>query len=74
MDARMETSDRRETSHIPARQPRLSRDTSLSWLERENSRLTQENQRLRQQCADLAASAELWIGLYEAALRRAGGR
>ena len=42
------------------------------WLERENGKLAQENEKLRQQCADLSASAELWIHLYESALLRAG--
>lgn len=42
------------------------------WLEMENGRLMEENEVLRQRCADLAASAELWIGLYEAALARVG--
>ena len=41
-------------------------------LETENSRLMQENEVLRQRCADLTSSAELWIGLYEAALARLG--
>jgi hypothetical protein len=40
------------------------------WLERENSRLAQENRRLREANSDLEASAELWIRLYEAALAR----
>lgn len=39
-------------------------------LRRENLRLMEENERLRNRCADLAASAELWIRLYEAALHR----
>ena len=46
------------------------------YLELEIGRLAQENERLRQQCADLSASADLWIHLYEAALLRTakGGR
>jgi hypothetical protein len=40
------------------------------WLDRENARLAQENRRLREANADLEASAELWIRLYEAALAR----
>lgn len=40
-------------------------------LARENMRLLEENERLRQQNADLAGSAEMWIRLYEAALARA---
>lgn len=42
----------------------------VGWLERENSRLAEENRRLREANADLEASAELWIRLYEAALAR----
>jgi hypothetical protein len=41
------------------------------WLELENGRLARENEQLRLQCADLSASAELWIHLYESALLRA---
>jgi 23S rRNA G2069 N7-methylase RlmK/C1962 C5-methylase RlmI len=40
-------------------------------LARENMRLLEENERLRHENADLAASAEIWIRLYEAALARA---
>jgi hypothetical protein len=40
-------------------------------LARENRRLAEENDRLRTQNADLVASAEIWIRLYEAALGRA---
>ena len=40
-------------------------------LARENMRLLEENERLRSENADLAASAEIWIRLYEAALARA---
>jgi hypothetical protein len=40
-------------------------------LARENIRLLEENDRLRRENADLAASAEIWIRLYEAALARA---
>jgi hypothetical protein len=36
----------------------------------QNAELARENERLKQHCADLAASAELWIRLYEAALHR----
>ncbi len=42
-------------------------------LTRENARLAEENHRLRQQYQDLAASTEIWIRLYEAALHRANG-
>lgn len=41
-------------------------------LVRDNIRLAEENERLKRQCADLRASAELWARLYEAALERAG--
>jgi hypothetical protein len=40
-------------------------------LARENRRLMQVNEQLRQDNADLTASAEMWIRLYEAALARA---
>ena len=43
-------------------------------LSQENARLTEENRRLRSVCDDLAASSELWIRLYEAALAREGDR
>jgi hypothetical protein len=38
---------------------------------RENARLAEENETLRQSCADLTTAAESWIRLYESALRRA---
>jgi hypothetical protein len=40
-------------------------------LARENRRLMEANEELRQNNADLTASAEMWIRLYEAALLRA---
>ena len=40
-------------------------------LARENRRLMEANEQLRQNNADLTASAEVWIRLYEAALTRA---
>ena len=40
-------------------------------LARENRRLMELNERLRHNNADLTASAEMWIRLYEAALMRA---
>ena len=58
-----------ERNPSPARQ--LQMRVQARWLELENGRLTRENEQLRQQCADLSASAELWIHLYEAALLRA---
>jgi len=57
---------------------------SVNWLEmerppqvrlsQENARLIEENRQLRMLCADLVASSELWIRLYEAALAREGDR
>jgi hypothetical protein len=59
---------------------------SVNWLEmerpqqvqaplsQENARLIEENRQLRMRCADLVASSELWIRLYEAALAREGAR
>jgi hypothetical protein len=38
---------------------------------RENVRLAQENQVLRESCSDLTTAAETWIRLYESALARA---
>jgi hypothetical protein len=60
----------RNTARIQAMQLRLTNGNATTRMERENARLTQENERLREQCADLAASAELWAQLYEAALDR----
>lgn len=58
----------RVSSHVsPLAEPKLG-----LRFEAEHRRLIQENEVLRQRCADLAASAELWIGLYEAALARLG--
>ena len=56
----------------PSRARQLEIRFQSRWLERENGRLAQENEKLRQQCADLSASAELWIHLYESALLRVG--
>jgi hypothetical protein len=56
----------------PSRARQLEMKFQARWLERENGRLAQENEKLRQQCADLSASAELWIHLYESALLRVG--
>jgi hypothetical protein len=42
----------------------------VTRLTQENARLIEENRRLRKVCDDLAASSELWIRLYEAALAR----
>jgi hypothetical protein len=50
--------------------PRVNEQTRAVQLARENMRLAEENDRLRNQNADLTASAEMWIRLYEAALAR----
>jgi hypothetical protein len=52
--------------------PAVAESRPIRWLEQENGRLARENESLRQLCADLSASAELWIGLYESALARLG--
>ena len=44
---------------------------NLMYCARENVRLAQEDEILRQSCADLTTAAETWIRLYEAALSRA---
>lgn len=51
--------------------PHVDDQVRAVQLARENTRLAEENHRLRTQNADLAASAEIWIKLYEAALARA---
>jgi hypothetical protein len=48
-----------------AQEPRL-----LQYA-RDNVRLAQENEVLRESYADLTAAAETWIRLYESALARA---
>jgi len=50
--------------------PRVNEQVRAVQLARENMRLAEENDRLRHQNADLTASAEMWIRLYEAALAR----
>ena len=60
----------RRVSTARARQDEQSR---LLMLTRENARLAEENHRLHQQYRDLAASTDIWIRLYEAALNRANG-
>lgn len=60
----------RRISNARARQDEQSR---LLMLTRENARLAEENHRLNQQYRDLAASTDIWIRLYEAALDRANG-
>ncbi len=44
---------------------------SIDRLTRENARLHEEIDRLKREHAELVASAELWIRLYDAALERA---
>ena len=77
MDAAMAFSERnpsraRQLQMSPFAQARAGEALRARWLEQENARLTQENEMLRQERADLSASADLWISLYEAALLRAG--
>lgn len=61
----------RRTTTARARQDDQAR---LLTLTRENARLAEENKRLRDAYTDLAASTEIWIRLYEAALDRSHGR
>lgn len=60
----------RRMTNARARQDDQARILTLT---RENARLAEENHRLLQQYADLAASTDIWIRLYEAALERANG-
>lgn len=53
---------------------RFAQEAQAVRLARENARLTEENERLQRRCADLAASAGLWIRLYEEALKRLNGQ
>jgi len=71
MDAAM-TFNWLETQRATTVQSRDVRENTSIRLTRENARLVEDNERLARQCADLAASCELWIRLYEAALARAG--
>lgn len=59
-----------EMRRMSSARARLDEQTRMVRLARENVRLVHENERLREQCDALAASAELWIHLYEAALER----
>jgi hypothetical protein len=54
-----------------ARHTRTTLEPGLMRCARENVRLAQENQVLRQSYSDLTAAAETWIRLYESALARA---
>lgn len=63
-----------ETQHAARAQHRLVLENDAARLVRENARLLEENDRLARRCADLAASAELWARLYEAALARGARR
>jgi hypothetical protein len=58
----------RRVANARVRQDHASR---LTQVGRENARLTDELQHLRRVHADLAASADVWISLYERALTRA---
>jgi len=58
----------RKVANARARQDHEAR---LVQLGRENARLMDELQQLRRAHADLAASADWWIRLYEQALTRA---
>jgi len=71
MDAAM-TFNWLETQRAARAQTRFTHESTAVRLVRENARLVEENERLSRRCADLAASAELWARLYEAALARAG--
>jgi len=62
--------DMRRISNARAR---LDDQARILTLTRENARLAEENHRLHQQYQDLAASTDMWIRLYEAALERANG-
>ncbi len=50
---------------------RLDDQALILTLTRENARLAEENNKLRQQFQDLSTSTDIWIRLYEAALERA---
>ena len=54
-----------------ARHTRTMLEPGLMRCARENVRLAQENQLLRQSYSDLTTAAETWIRLYESALARA---
>ena len=60
-----------EMRRVANARTRQDHETRVGQLHRENARLTDELQQLRRVNADLAASADLWIRLYEHALTRA---
>jgi hypothetical protein len=62
-----------EMRRISTARVRQDEQARLLTLTRENARLAEENHRLHQQYQDLAASTDIWIRLYEAALDRANG-
>lgn len=62
-----------EMRRISNARTRHDEQARLLTLTRENARLAEENHRLHQQYRDLAASTDIWIRLYEAALDRANG-
>ena len=68
------TPQQAEVRRIFAARRRLAEPGGTVQLVRENAHLAEENERLRCENASLAASAEMWIRLYEAALARANER
>jgi cell division protein FtsB len=62
-----------EMRRISNARARLDDQARILTLTRENARLAEENNKLRQQFQDLSASTDIWIRLYEAALERANG-
>jgi hypothetical protein len=64
-------SNRIDRPQMPATTRREGEDPFLAEWARENRRLAQENEILRQTYAELTTAAESWIRLYELALSRA---
>jgi hypothetical protein len=60
-----------EMRRMSSARSRLDEQSRMVRLTRENVRLSDEIERLREQYEALAASSEVWIRLYEAALERA---
>ena len=60
-----------EMRRMSSARTRLDEQTRMVRLARENVRLTEEMERLRDRYDMLTASSEVWIRLYEAALERA---